>query len=74
MMKAVRRYLENVVAGLSHLINALTGGDARVSWSARLGAEAHNGNVLSAVLALIIDTVLFSRGHCYEHAKEEGLI
>jgi hypothetical protein len=73
-MKAVRRYLENVIAGVSHLINALTGGDARVSWSARLGAEAHHGNRLSAVLALIIDTVLFSRGHCYEHAQEEGLI
>ena len=74
MIKAVRRYLENVGAGVSHLINALTGGDARVSWSARLGAEAYRGNLTSAVLALIVDTVLFSKGHCFEHAREEGLI
>ena len=73
-MIKVRRYLENVVAGLSHLINALTGGDARVSWSARLGAEAYRGNRASAVLAWVIDTVLFSKGHCFEHAQEEGLI
>lgn len=69
-----RRYLENVLAGLSHLINAVTGGSARVSWSARLGAEAFYGNRVSAVLAAFIDAALFSRNHCREHAFEEGLI
>ena len=73
-MIRVRRYLENVVASLSHLINALTGGDARVSWSARLGAETYHGNRVSAVLAWLIDRLLFSKGHCFEHAQEEGLI
>ena len=70
----LRRYLENLIAGVSHLINAATGGDPRVSWSARLGAEAFYGNRVSAVLASMIDRLLFSRGHCREHAHEEGLI
>ena len=73
-MKSVRLYLWNVVAGLSHFVNALSGGTPRVSLSARLGAEAYHGNRLAKVLAFMIDAILFSRNHCLEHAAEEGLI
>ena len=67
-------YLENLVAGFSHLLNALTGGDARVSFSARVGAAAYRGSVSASVIAALIDALLFSRNHCEEHAREEGLI
>lgn len=70
----MRRYAENVLAGVSHLVNALTGGDARVSFSARVGASAYRGSRFAAVVAKVIDTMLFSRNHCREHAREEGLI
>lgn len=70
----MRRYLENVLAGVSHLVNALTGGDARVSLSARVGASAYRGSRFAAVVAKVIDAMLFSRNHCHEHAREEGLI
>lgn len=70
----MRRYAENVLAGVSHLLNALTGGDARVSLSARVGASAYRGSRFAAVVAKVIDAMLFSRNHCLEHAREEGLI
>lgn len=73
-MAVIRRYLENVVGGLSHLANALLGGSADNSLSARVGAEAHYGSRAAEVFAAIIDTVLFSRNHCNERANEEGLI
>lgn len=68
------RYAENVVAGFSHLLNAVTGGDARNSFSARMGAEAARGSRLAAFVTACIDALLFSRNHCLEHAREEGLI
>jgi len=69
-----RRYLENVVGGLSHLANALTGGSAGNSLSARVGAASYRGSLSAAFLAAFIDAVLFSRNHCFERANEEGLI
>ena len=71
---SILRYLQNLLAGFSHFINALTGGDASVTWSARLGAEAYYGNRVSTVLAEIIDRLLFSPDHCFEQAVEERLI
>lgn len=71
---ALIRYLENVLAGVSHLVNALTGGDARFSFSARVGASASRGRRWAIVTEKVIDAMLFSRNHCYEHAREEGLI
>lgn len=73
-MKTLRLYLWNLVAGISHLLNAIAGGDPRVSLSARLGAEAFHGNRVSLTLTRIIDALLFSRNHCLEHAREERLI
>lgn len=67
-------YLQNVVAGLSHLINALTGGSAMNSFSARVGWRASQGAVWAIGLAAVIDACAFSRNHCAEHAREEGLI
>lgn len=71
---ALYAYAENVLAGVSHLLNALTGGDARNSFSARAGAEAVKGRAWAKVASAIIDRLLFSRNHCIEHAREEGLI
>lgn len=68
------KYLENVVAGFSHLLNAITGGDARVSFSARTGAAAYRGSKVAKVITALIDALLFSKNHCLEHAREEGLI
>jgi hypothetical protein len=70
----VRTYLTNLVAGFSHFINALTGGDPDHSFSARIGAAVHRGKAWAAPIAGVIDLVLFSRNHCLEHAREEGLI
>lgn len=71
---AVKDYLWNVFAGVSHLLNALTGGDARHSLSARTGAALHRGEAWARVAAFIIDGLLFSRNHCLERAIEEELI
>lgn len=67
-------YLRNVGAGLSHLLNALTGGGPVNSFSARVGKAQARGRRWAAVVAAIIDAALFSRNHCLEHAREEGLI
>lgn len=68
------RYLERVLAGCSHFLNALTGGDPRNSFSARVGMEAHHGKRWAIRAARLIDGLLWSRNHCAEHAREEGLI
>jgi hypothetical protein len=67
-------YLKTVVSGFSHLLNALTGGNPRYSFSARVGALSYRGRVWASVVASLIDTLLFSKNHCIEHAREEGLI
>lgn len=70
----MRQYLTNVVAGFSHFLNAVTGGDPRNSFSARMGMYASRGKGWAKVIAFLIDHLLFSRRHCIEHAREEGLI
>lgn len=67
-------YLENVVAGFSHLLNALTGGSARNSFSARVGERQHAGAEWAIWMAALIDVLAWSNNHCLEHAQEEGLI
>ena len=67
-------YLRNVGAGLSHLLNAVTGGDPRFSFSARVGKAQYGGKRWAKVTAWVIDRLLFSHRHCLEHAAEEGLI
>lgn len=73
-MKRLQAYVRNVGAGISHLFNALTGGDARVSFSARVGAAEHRGRKWARVVASIIDGLLFSHNHCEEQAREAELI
>lgn len=67
-------YARNVGAGLSHLLNAVTGGDPRYSFSARVGKAQERGKRWAALVASVINAALFSRDHCREHAREEGLI
>lgn len=66
-------YLENLGAALSHVLNALTGGSAMNSFSARTGAAAIRGAAWALVCERLINGLLFSRNHCREHAREEGL-
>lgn len=67
-------YLSNLIGGFSHFLNALTGGRAENSLSARCGAAAHAGKGWAKVACAVIDALLFSRNHCLERAREEGLI
>lgn len=67
-------YFENVGAALSHLLNALLGGNAMNSFSARTGAAAIRGEAWALVCERLINGLLFSRNHCREHAREEGLV
>lgn len=67
-------YLRNVGAGLSHLLNAVLGGDPRYSFSARVGKAQAAGKGWAKAVGSVIDAALFSRNHCIEHAREEGLI
>ena len=67
-------YLREVGAGLSHLFNAITGGKAINSFSARVGAAQRDGKVWAIAAATLIDFALRSVNHCIEHAREEGLI
>lgn len=67
-------YLRNLGAGVSHLLNAVTGGDPRYSFSARVGWAKVRGKRWAKVAAAVIDRLLFSEDHCLEHAFEEGLI
>lgn len=67
-------YVLNVAAGLSHLLNAVTGGKAHHSFSARTGASAIKGRRWARLAELFVDLLLFSPGHCRERAREEGLI
>jgi len=71
---AVIGYVQNVFAGLSHLLNAVLGGDARHSFSARVGHLAAHDVTWAIRAELIVNAVLFSRDHCAEQAREEGLI
>lgn len=66
-------YLTNVGAGLSHLLNAIFRGSPSHSLSARVGAQVVKGKRWAKVVAWVIDHALFSRNHCIEHAREEGL-
>ncbi len=74
MIAALWAYLQNVVGGASHLLNALTGGDCMNSFSARVGKAQHDGEAWASIAAAIIEALLFSENHCLEHAREEGLI
>lgn len=73
-MRAVVAYLHNVGAAVSHLLNALTGGSARHSFSARVGWRAAYDVAWAIRAELIVNAVLFSRDHCREQAREAGLI
>lgn len=70
----ILRYLRNVVSGWSHFFNALTGGDPAHSFSARVGAAEYRGKSWARPISWLIALLLFSRNHCIEHAREEGLI
>lgn len=71
---AVIAYIQNVFAGASHLLNAVTGGPAKHSFSAWSGFKASCGVGWRRIVCVIVNALLFSRNHCLEQAREEGLI
>jgi hypothetical protein len=71
---AVIAYIQNVFAGASHLLNAITGGPAKHSFSAWSGFKASRGVEWRRIVCVIVNALLFSRNHCLEQAREEGLI
>lgn len=71
---AVIAYVQNVFAGLSHLLNSILLGDPRQSFSARVGAAAYTGERWAEYAEAAINLALFSRNHCREQAHEAGLI
>lgn len=72
--RAVKAYFAEVGVALTCLLNALTGGSHKHTFSARCGAAAAQGVWWGVVLAPVIDRLLFSRKHCWEQAIEEGLL
>jgi hypothetical protein len=63
-----------IVVALDLLLNAILGGSARQTLSARTGYALYRGKRWARVAAPIIDGLLFSRNHCTEQAREAGLI
>jgi hypothetical protein len=71
---AVIAYILGVLAGGSHLFNALTGGDPMHSFSARVGHAAAGGKRWAIGAERLIDSLLFNEDHCREQARFEKLI
>jgi hypothetical protein len=73
-MKRLLAYAQNLGAGFSHLFNALTGGEPRYSFSARVGDEAEAGAKWAIYAARLIDGFFRRADHCHDQARIEGLI
>lgn len=67
-------YLWGVFSGLSHLLNAITGGSPLNSFSARVGKAYLDGKGWARPFYSLIGLILNSPDHCLKHAREEGLI
>jgi hypothetical protein len=68
------RYVLNILAGFSHLLNAICGGEPRYSFSARVGDEAEAGAKWAIYAARLIDGFFRRADHCHDQARIEGLI
>lgn len=64
-------YLINVLAGLSVLFNALTGGSYRNTFSARVGYYSAVPHSRWAVVAERIINFIFQSDHCYTEYMNE---
>jgi hypothetical protein len=74
-MTAVLRYAEEVGSALSRLLNALTGGDGSVTFSARCWALRLDRPAIGRVLVAVVDRLNREPGHCREawewhHARD----
>ena len=68
-------YLINVCASASVVLNALTGGSYRNTFSARTGCAAYNRKKWALLAEEWINKIpFFSANHCYLEAKNEGLL
>jgi len=69
------QYLINVLASFSVVINTLTGGSYRNTFSARTGCAASKGSKWAVVAEKAINAIpAFKANHCYLEAKNEGLL
>jgi hypothetical protein len=68
-------YWINVGASVSVVLNTLTGGSYRNTFSARTGYAASIGKKWAMTIEKGINAIpFFSDNHCYLEAKSEGLI
>jgi hypothetical protein len=68
-------YFINVLAACSVVLNTLTGGSYRNTFSARTGYSASIGKKWAMPIEKGINAIpFFSNNHCYIEAKSEGLI
>lgn len=65
-MRVVLRYLEEVGSALSRLLNALTGGDGSVTFSARCWSVRLDRPAIGRVLVWLVDLINVEPGHCRE--------
>ena len=64
-----------MLASLSVVLNTLTGGSYRNTFSARVGYESKRGKQWAKRVEVIINMIpFFSDNHCELEAKNEGLI
>ena len=69
------QYLINVLASCSVVLNALTGGSYRNTFSARTGYASMAGKNWAIVVEKVINSIpVFKANHCYLEARNEGLI
>ena len=68
----MKGYVINILAAFSVMLNVITGGSYRNTFSARVGYGAHvNGSKFYTKIARIIDAILGDK-HCYlEYINEK---
>ena len=68
-------YIINVLASFSVILNTLTGGSYRNTFSARTGAAARHEKKWAVIVEKIINLIpIFSKNHCELEAINEGLL
>ena len=67
-------YFIILLASLSVVLNTITGGSYRNTFSARTGLASMQGAKWAKITETGINTILFSGNHCHNEAKNEGLL
>ncbi len=70
----MKRGPAQIGGAMTRLLNALTWGDGRTSFSARCGYALYRGKSWARLVVPVVDVLLQSRMHCVEQAQEAGLV